>query len=93
MKKYELMYILPNATSDELKEDLTSKINALVEKNGGVIEQIEKLGNKKLAYEIEKNREGYYVLINFSMEPANVKALTSVLAITDNVLRYIVVAK
>ncbi len=91
MKKYELMYILPSATSDEFKDDMMAKVNALIEKNNGVIEQIEKLGNKKLAYEIEKKKEGFYVLVNFSIEPKFVNQITSVLAITDNVLRYIVV--
>ena len=93
MNKYELMYILVNNGADEEKDAMIEKINALITKNGGVVESVEKIGNKKLAYEINKKHEGYYVLVNFESS-ANVPAvLSSTLRITEDVLRFIVVAK
>ena len=93
MNKYELMYILVNSASDEEKDAMIEKINTLITKNGGVVESVDKIGNKKLAYEINKKHEGYYVLVNFNAEASVPAVLTSTLRITEGVLRFIVVAK
>ena len=93
MNKYELMYILVNTLSDEEKDSMIEKVNALITKNGGVVESVDKIGSKKLAYEINKKHDGYYVLVNFSAESSVPATVTNTLRITENVLRYIVVAK
>ena len=93
MNSYELMYIIPSQSSDEEKEALIAQVNSMIEKDGGKIESVERVGNKKLAYEIQKKREGYYVLVNFTAEASVPNKLGSLLAITNNILRYIVVAK
>lgn len=93
MKNYELMYIIPSQSTDEEKEALIALVNGMIEKDGGKIESVERLGNRKLAYEIEKKREGFYVLVNFSADASVPNTLGSLLAITNGILRYIVVAK
>lgn len=87
------MYIIPSQSSDEEKEALIAKVNGMIEKDGGKIESVERIGNKKLAYEIEKKREGYYVLVNFTADAKVPNALGSLLSITTGIMRYIVVAK
>lgn len=91
MKRYELMYIIPSATTDEIKDGVINTINTFIEKNGGKIESTEKVGNKKLAYEIDKCTEGLYVLTYFEAETAAVSAITNFINITENVLRHIIV--
>ena len=93
MNSYELMYIIPSQSTDEEKEALIAQVNGMIEKDGGKIESVERVGNKKLAYEIQKKREGYYVLVNFTANSNVPNTLGSLLAITSNVLRYIIVAK
>ena len=93
MKNYELMYIIPSQSSDEEKESLIAQVNGMIEKDGGKIESVERVGNKKLAYEIQKKREGFYVLVNFTSDANVPNRLGSLLAITNNILRYIIVAK
>ena len=93
MNSYELMYIIPSQSTDEEKEALIAQVNGMIEKDGGKIESVERVGNKKLAYEIQKKREGYYVLVNFTADANVPNKLSSLLAITNNILRYIVVAK
>ncbi len=93
MKNYELMYIIPSQSSDEEKEALIAQVNGMIEKDGGKIESVERVGNKKLAYEIQKMREGYYVLVNFTSDAKVPNRLGSLLSITNNILRYIIVAK
>ena len=91
--KYELMYILVNSASDEEKDAMIEKINTLITKNGGVVESVDKIGSKKLAYEIDKKHDGYYVLVNFEAPTSVPATITNTLRITEGVLRYIVVAK
>ena len=87
MKKYEMLYIIDNAVSDEGKEALILKFENLVKDNGGVVEASDKWGTKKLAYPIDYKTEGYYVLLTFESETAFVKELDRVAGITENVLR------
>ena len=93
MKKYEIMYVLVSNTSDEEKDAMIEKVNALITKNNGVVESTEKLGNKKLAYEIDKKREGFYVLTNFEADAKAPATISNTLRITDGILRFIIVAK
>ena len=93
MNSYELVYIIPSQSSDEEKEALIAQVNGMVEKDGGKIESVERIGNKKLAYEINKKREGYYVLVNFTAESSVPNKLGALLSITSNIMRYIIVAK
>lgn len=87
------MYIIPSQSTDEEKEALIAQVNGMIEKDGGKIESVERVGNKKLAYEIQKKREGFYVLVNFTSDANVPNRLGSLLAITNNILRYIIVAK
>ena len=93
MNNYELMYIIPSQSSDEEKEAQIALVNSMIEKDGGKIESVERIGNKKLAYEIQKKREGYYVLVNFTADSSVPNKLGALLAITNGIMRYIVVAK
>ena len=93
MNSYELMYIIPSQSSDEEKELLIAKVNSMIEKENGKIESVERIGNKKLAYEINKKREGYYVLVNFTAEESVPNKLSALLAITNNIMRNIIVVK
>ncbi len=90
---YELMYIIPTQTSDEEKEAIIAKVNGLIEKDGGKIESVERLGNKKLAYEIQKKKDGFYVLVNFTSAPVVPNKLGAILNISTDVMRHIIVAK
>jgi len=93
MNNYEMMYIIPSQSTDEEKEALIALVNSIIEKDGGKVESVERIGNKKLAYEIEKKREGFYVLVNFTAESKVPNALSSLLTITNGIMRHIIVAK
>ena len=93
MNSYEMMYIIPSQSSDEEKEALIAQVNGMIEKENGKIESVERVGNRKLAYEINKKRDGYYVLVNFTAESSVPNTLGALLSITNNIMRYIIVAK
>lgn len=65
MNKYEMLYIINNTISEEEKETVMSKVKSIIEVSGGKILSEEKIGTQKLAYLINRQREGYYVLLNF----------------------------
>ncbi|MDP4144114.1 MAG: 30S ribosomal protein S6, partial [Bacillota bacterium] len=67
------------------------KFKGVIENGGGVVENIDLWGKRKLAYEINKINEGYYTLINFSADSELPKELYRVFKITDTVIRQLVV--
>ena len=94
MQKYELLYIISAGTTDEEKEAVMKKVETIITKNAGVIEGVEKIGDKKFAYPINYKTEGYYVLVNFASENSETaNVLGKQLNITDNIVRYMIVAK
>ena len=91
MNKYDMIYILDAACSDEEKEALIAKFEGVVTKNGGTVEKTDKWGVKKLAYTINKTEtEGFYVLMTFECETSLIKELTRVSGITEGMLRQMI---
>lgn len=90
MNNYELLYIVDNALSDEAKEAMVNKFNAVITENGGNVENVDKWGTKKLAYAINYKTEGYYVLVKFTAPAALPAELERVLRITDGIMRFMV---
>lgn len=93
MNKYELLYIISSSATEEQREGLITKINTLIESKGGIIENVDKWGMKKLAYPINFKNEGFYVLVNFSAKPEIIKEVTSLMNITDFVVRQMFIKK
>jgi small subunit ribosomal protein S6 len=87
---YRLIVVLSAALGDEGIASLTDTIKAKVE-SGATLNSLDSLGVKELAYEIEGQKNGYYVQANFTAESDFPKELERVLKITDGVIRFIVV--
>lgn len=88
-EKYELMYIINPNLSEEETAAVVKKFKALVEQNG-TLEEMEEMGKRKLAYEINYISEGYYVLVKFTSGPDFPAELDRVLGITDGILRSLI---
>ncbi len=92
MNKYESVVIInPNVEENALKE-LIERFQTLINTDGKV-EQVNELGKKKLAYEIKKNKEGYYVVYDFEANPSLIAELERNYRITDEIIKFIVVKK
>ena len=92
MNKYESVIIInPNAVEETIKA-LIEKFTALINTDGKV-ENVDEIGKKKLAYEIAKNKEGYYVVFNFEANPNLITELERNYRITDEVMKFIVIKK
>lgn len=92
MNKYESIIIINPSLTEEALKALESKFTGLINENGKV-ESVENMGKKKLAYEIKKNTEAFYMLINFEAKPDSITELERNYRITDDVLKFIVVRK
>lgn len=90
--KYESIIVYDLRKGEEGIEALKAKFLKLIEDNA-TVESVDEWGKRKLAYAIDYETEGYYVLYNFECKPDFPAELDRVLNITDGVLRSIIVAK
>ena len=90
MKNYELVYVVKPNSDDETKESVLNKIKDVISSNGEV-EKVDTRGNKKLAYQIAKFKEGFYLLVNFKSGVDVPKELDRNLKINENVIRHMIV--
>lgn len=89
IEKYEVMYIInPNFTEEQVAA-IVEKFKAIVEANG-TLDELEEMGKRKLAYEINYISEGYYVLMKFTGAPDLPAELDRILGITDGILRRLI---
>jgi len=88
-EKYELMYIINPSFNEEETAAVVSKFKTLIEQNG-TVDEIDEMGKRRLAYEIEDHTDGYYVLVRFTSAPDFPAELDRVMGITDGILRSLI---
>lgn len=91
MRNYELMYIINPELDTEATEAVVEKFDTLIANNGGEVSKTDKWGKRRLAYEIDKKKDGFYVLTHFKGEPAAVHELDRVMKITEGVLKHMII--
>ncbi len=91
MNKYELAVVVSAKIEDEERAAVVDKCKALIERFGGTNTNVDDWGKKRLAYEIQKMKEGFYYFIQFEAESSAPAEIESRIRIMDNVLRYLVV--
>ncbi|MDO5733830.1 MAG: 30S ribosomal protein S6 [Eubacteriales bacterium] len=89
-KQYELIYVLNPQIGEEKIEAAKQRVEDLIAEHGEVVD-IDVWGQKRLAYEIEDQTEGFYILVHFKSEADFPKELERVLKISDSVMRYLIV--
>jgi small subunit ribosomal protein S6 len=92
LKNYEIVMVFSLSKGEEAVEALKAKFTELISKNG-TLGEVEEWGKRKLAYPINYETEGYYIVANFSSDEAFPAELDRVINITDGVLRSLIVAK
>ena len=91
MNKYEIALVVNAKIEDEARTATVEKVKEYITTFGGTITNIEEAGKKRLAYEIQKMREGFYYFIQFDAESSSPAELEQRLRIMENVLRYLCV--
>ena len=90
--KYETMVVYSVANGEEATQALVEKFKAMIEVEG-TLESIDEWGKRKLAYLINDEEEGYYVIYNYTAAPDFPAELDRVFKITDGVLRSLIINK
>jgi small subunit ribosomal protein S6 len=88
---YEITFVADPDLAEADVDSLTEQVQGFVERDGGRVEKVEKWGKKRLAYEVRRRREGYYVLLVAHGSGAFVKELERRLKVTDGILRFLTV--
>ena len=91
MRIYENLFIVkPDATEEEI-DHLIEQMSKNVTSAGGTVDKVDKWGKRRLAYRVEKQREGSYVLLQFSAEPSVVKEFERRMRVQDSVIKFLTV--
>lgn len=85
---YEGMYIISSTLSEDARAKALERITNSVTSHGGVIEKIHEQGRKKLAYEIEGKKEGYYFLIYFTLPTTEIEELWREYQLNEDLIRF-----
>ena len=92
MNKYESIIIINPSLDEQGIKDVITKFTDLINSDGKV-ENVAEMGRRKLAYEIKKHSEGYYVVYTFEANPEFITELERIYRITDSVMKFITIRK
>ncbi len=88
MRPYESMIVFDTTVDAQSIQIALDRALETIRANGGIPGNIDRWGKRPLAYEINKRKEGYYVLVEFSGESSTVDELDRILTLSDEVLRF-----
>ncbi len=88
IRAYEMLYIIRPDLDEEERRNKIARVGQVIESHGGQIQSTDEWGSRILAYEINNFREGYYVLVTFTLPADKVKDLESRFNMDDEILRY-----
>ena len=91
MNKYELTVVVSANVEYEVRVNTVEQVKELVARFGGVISNVEDCGKKRLAYEIQHMKDGFYYFIKFDADAAAPAEIESRIRIMDNVIRFLIV--
>ena len=91
MNKYELCVVVDAKIEDDQRAAVVEHAKNIVTRFGGTITEVEEWGKKRLSYEIQKMREGYYYFIHFDAEATAPAQIEGRMRIAENVLRFLCV--
>ena len=91
MRSYEIMFIVNPSSPEEEIDKINSQLEGIITSGGGTIEKIEKMGKRRLAYDVDKHREGFYVLFVVAANGEIIKECERRLRVMDAVIKYITV--
>lgn len=93
MNKYELALVVNAKIEDEVRLAALESVKELVTRFGGAITNVDDWGKKRLAYEIQKMKEGFYYFIQFEADSTVPNEIEQRIRIMENVIRYLCIRK
>ena len=93
MKAYELLYFVSPTLEEDASDAVLKRITDVIEAGKGKVDEVNKWGKRKLAYEINELTEADYTLLNFHANEDEIAELNRVLRISDNVIRFMITTR
>lgn len=90
MRAYEVMFIVKPDLTDEQIQETIERFTNLISEHGGEVEKVDRWGRRRLAYDIEKFREGFYTVLHFQGSSEVAREMDRVLKISDSILRHLI---
>ncbi|MGN1401156.1 MAG: 30S ribosomal protein S6 [Bacillus sp. (in: firmicutes)] len=90
MRKYEIMYIIRPNIEEEAKKALVERFNTILTDNGAEIVETKDWGKRRLAYEINDLRDGFYMILKVQATPAAVNEFDRLAKINEDIIRHMV---
>ncbi|MDW0111238.1 30S ribosomal protein S6 [Sporosarcina aquimarina] len=91
MRKYEIMYIMRPSLDDDAKKALIERFDGVLTSNGAEIIESKEWGKRRLAYEIDDLREGFYQLVTLNADTEAINEFTRLANINEGILRHMAV--
>jgi len=91
MRKYEIMYIIRPNIEDEAKKALIERFNGILTDNGAEVTETKDWGKRRLAYEINDFRDGFYQILQVNAAPAAVDEFSRLAKISEDIIRHMVI--
>ncbi|WP_102348079.1 30S ribosomal protein S6 [Bacillus sp. Marseille-P3661] len=91
MRKYEIMYIIRPNVDEDTKKAVIERFSGILANEGTEIVKATEMGKRRLAYEINDFREGYYMLLNVMAKPEAIDEFDRLAKISEDVIRHIAV--
>lgn len=93
IQDYEVLYIIRPNLDEEGVDRAATAVEDYMKGLGITVESTDKKGRRRLAYEVDKMRDGYYVLTYFKAKPASITALKRMLTLSEDIIRFLVVVR
>lgn len=93
MRDYELVMIVSPEVADEAVPATVERVQSFITEQGGEVKEVDTWGRRRLAYPIDRFREGSYVVAQLSLQPETIKALEENLKLSEDVIRHLVVKR
>ncbi|MBI1941029.1 MAG: 30S ribosomal protein S6 [Acidobacteria bacterium] len=91
MRKYEMIFVVRPDLPEEEVDKLVAQMEGVVTGTGGRVEKVEKMGRRRLAYRVQRHREGFYVFFTVEGDGDTVKEFERRLKVTDTVIKFLTV--
>jgi small subunit ribosomal protein S6 len=93
LHQYELIVVMDPEIPEEDVPAALERVSAAITSRGGVVEEVQPWGRRKLAYPIKRHTEGNYLLTNLRLDPARAHELESNFMISEEILRHLLIRK
>lgn len=91
MTKYEIMYIIRPDMEEDAQTALMERFHKILTDNGAEITKVDEKGKKRLAYEINDNRDGYYVVVKLTSDVAAINEFDRLAKFSDDIIRHMTI--